>query len=296
MILLLVGLTGWILSLLILWFILDRSLQREPFTGDLAGDTGTYHKKKKAGQAVDVKNEPFHLMIHINQRTTKGNNMHNNKTLIAVFTLWVVSMTPVMGQHHHMGQVQDATLVDTQETMNMADGNMQHMQMMMQDPIHRSSMLVWMLPTMQEQLGLSDEQNEALEGIKQEYKLQQAEAIEQLSHSRNQLEEQLTLDGPNLEEVKYLLRDIGVSEADMQVLGIASVHRMKKELTDTQRTILVGMNPSDMHLHMSGNMSMNEMMQASQSSMMMCSMMQGMQQNQTIQREGMKIRKMQPRQ
>jgi hypothetical protein len=197
-----------------------------------------------------------------------------------VFMLaWTV---PVSAQHQH--QRADTQQADTTRgmmmrsgMMNMMQGDMmqgmmqQHMQMMdqmMKDPLHRSAMLVHMLPTMQEPLALSDDQVARMKQSAQQFGEQKEAHQKQMMQAKEQLQELLASEDAAPDRVRALLEESASYHAQMQALAYETASQMKGVLSAEQRTKLSEMKPMQMHHHMMANMTMMEMMQAMHGDMM----------------------------
>jgi hypothetical protein len=170
-------------------------------------------------------------------------------------------------------------------------------QRMMQNPMHRSNMMIFMLPTLADTLGLSDQQAEQVNKLKSEAMTQRSEHREQLMAQRRELMGLFEGDEhPAPEAVRRHLTTMAEMRASQQASMYETAHRMRQVLTDEQRQMLDGLTPQQMMRQMMSRMPMMDMMQMMRSmhggGMMSGKMMQGMMQHQSMMR-GMHPRRMQ---
>lgn len=169
------------------------------------------------------------------------------------------AMMPCPMMPSHMGMMQG--MMQSQMGMMRA----MHMQMMeraMKRPLKHSAMMVRVLPTMKDPLGLSDAQVAHLEELAARFKEAQSELAAKASEVETKLDDQLASDEPDPAEITTLLREEAMHRADMKALGIKTAMQMKADLTGEQREKLAAMTPVQMHQHMASHMTMMEMMQA----------------------------------
>lgn len=209
------------------------------------------------------------------------------RTLISCLTalvLAVVVTLPAAAQHeqHHPqqadtsrgmmpgGMMQGGMMQGgmTQDgMMDMMHGGMMqmHMQMMQQamnDPLRRRTMLVHVLPTMQEPLGLSDEQVTDLQSAARQLEEEHRTHGEQMAQARQRLQDAMDSDEAAPGQVRSMLEEVALHHARMQAFAYETGVQMESILTDEQRSRLSEMAPMQLHQHMMMNMTMMEMMQA----------------------------------
>ncbi len=217
--------------------------------------------------------------------------------LMATLLMLCVGTRPAVAQHqiHHPDRSAAEQADTTHGMMSLRQGGMmqdpmtgmmpQHMQMMqlhvqmtldiMQDPLRRSTLIVYVLPTLQEPLALTDEQVNELKQLTQQFKKQTMAHQEQMKQATAQLKEILAPGDAAPERVREQLEETARHRARMQALAYETAVKMKGVLTAEQRAALAEMKPMQLHHHMMRNMTMMEMMQAMQPGMMSCGMMQG---------------------
>jgi len=177
--------------------------------------------------------------------------------LLSILMLGMVA--PAFAQHEHKkADEQQEAPVTGPAMMNL----MQEHMTMMDDPLRRSAMLVHMLPTMQESLGLSDDQVMRMKQSTQQYKERNDTHQQQMKRATEQLDELLASEDAPPNRVRSLLEETASHGARMQALAFESAAEMKGMLSAEQRAKLSGMKPMQMHHHMMTNMTMMEMMQA----------------------------------
>lgn len=143
------------------------------------------------------------------------------------------------------------------------------------DPIKRSVMQVYMLPSLRDALNLADDQAARLEDAKQHFTERRAEIQERLKANQEQLQEALSADQPDLEQARTLLSDRAALEADRQMAALRAAVQMKAALSEAQRETLASLKPMQMHQAMMRDMSMMNMMQMMGDMQMQCPMMGG---------------------
>lgn len=211
------------------------------------------------------------------------------RTLTAILfaVLLMAGTFPAAAQHQH-GKQKAGELAQggTQSQGGMMQGDMMgsmhqmHMQMMgqvMKNPFKHAAMMVQMLPTMKNPLGLSDEQVAHFEEEAEQFNRQQAALKDKASQAEAQLKDMLASDKPDPATVRSLLRETAMHRADIKALGLEIADRMKAELTAEQRVKLADMTPMQMHHHMATHMTMMEMMHTMHGNMMPGGMMEMMQ-------------------
>lgn len=181
------------------------------------------------------------------------------------------------GQHHdrHSGHSADSTH-HMHGSMMQDDMMEMHMQMMLQvmsEPLRYSSMLVHVLPTMQEPLGLSDEQAAGLRQMEQQFTAEQTAYLEQETQAQQQLRDLLASESADPSRVESQLEESAIRRARMQALSYRTAQQMRNELSPQQQTSLLNMTPMQLFHHMMTHMTMMDMMQAMHGDMMAGGMM-----------------------
>ncbi|WP_456425584.1 Spy/CpxP family protein refolding chaperone [Rhodocaloribacter sp.] len=186
---------------------------------------------------------------------------------------------PAMAQHRH-GQPDSTRQGSMMQGSMMQGGMMQggmmqggmmqgmmhmHMNMMkqmMSNPLKRSSLMIYGLPTMKDLLDLSDEQVSSMRDAARAYESRAAELKEMAAKTGEQLKSALAAENPDPDRVKSLLRENATLHADLKALGFETARKMEALLTPEQRQKLAELTPMQMHHHMMANMTMMEMMKA----------------------------------
>lgn len=135
----------------------------------------------------------------------------------------------------------------------------------MHSPLAYSMMLVHMLPTMKEQLDLSDEQAQQFRQAEADYLARREEVSTELQTTRQRVQQLAGSDEPDMGALEKTLHDAAAKRADLQVAGIETAARMKAGLNAEQRKELANMSPVELHRHMMSNMTMTDMMNMMQS-------------------------------
>ncbi len=164
----------------------------------------------------------------------------------------------------------------------MHGGMMQRMrgmhQQMMQSPMHRTSMMAFMLPALADTLGLSDQQKSRLQEMKSEVTAQRQEHRQQMMSERQEFMSLFDDDGsPSTDAVRQHLMTMAEERANQQAALYETAQQMRQVLTDEQRQVLDDMSPQQrMHQMMSRMpmMDMMEMMRTMHGGMMGGGMMQ----------------------
>ncbi len=195
------------------------------------------------------------------------------RTYKLLTTLLVLALATgvVQAQHAHQQNAPDpAPAPDMMQGMQDMQGMMQGMMHgmmqgkmhgMMQEPLHQSGMLVFMLPTMGEQLGLSHEQVAALAQQKKQFLATQQQTREARAEKQAALKALFEAGTPPPEKVEALLVETATLEARRQAAWYRVAASMKAVLTPEQGDRLRAMKPAEMHQHMMAGMSMMDMMQ-----------------------------------
>lgn len=147
----------------------------------------------------------------------------------------------------------------------MQAGMMQMMQgmhqQMMQNPMHRSTMMVFMLPAMADTLGLSDQQRTRLQELKSEAMSQRKEHRKQMMNDRKEFMALFEEGQPSPDQVRQHLMSMAEMRAGHRATLYETAHSMKQVLTDEQRQTLDGMTLRQRMHQMTETMPMMGMMQ-----------------------------------
>ena len=170
------------------------------------------------------------------------------------------------------------------QNMPMMQGMMQRMQgmhqQMMQNPMHRSSMMTFMLPALADTLGLSDQQLDQINQLKRDAMAQRKEHKEQMKAHRNELMSLFEGDEqPPANVVRQHLTAMAELRAGQQAAMYETAQEMRQVLTDAQRQTLASLTMQQKMRQMMSRMPMMDMMQMMQSmqgGMMGQDMMQNM--------------------
>lgn len=178
----------------------------------------------------------------------------------------------------------------------MGRGMMQMMrgmhQQMMQNPMHRASMMTFTLPVLADTLGLSEEQMEQINQLKSEAMTQRKDQKQQMMTDRKELMGLFEGDAqPSGDKVRQHLTAMAETRAGQQAATYETAQQMRQVLTDEQRQTLDDLTPKQKMRQMMSRMPMMDMMQMMRSmrgGMMGPGMMQGgMMQNMPMQKGGM---------
>jgi hypothetical protein len=156
---------------------------------------------------------------------------------------------------------------------------------MMNHPVRRTAYIVRMLPSMQETLGLTEAQQDRLEAMKENFNNRHEAMMNEAGESAAAMQSVTFESSPA--EVRNMLREAATARAEMQALAFETAAQMRDVLTEEQRETLAGMNPMQMRSQMMSGMTMMDMMNARQSMMDSCPMMQGGMMNGMMQGNGM---------
>lgn len=136
----------------------------------------------------------------------------------------------------------------------------------MHNSLAYSMMLVHMLPTMKEQLNLSDAQEHQFRQAEADYLARRQQVSSELQTTWQRVQNLTASEKPDVSALKKALHDAAAKRADLQVAGIETAVRMKAGLNTQQGEALASMSPIELHRYMMSNMTMTDMM----------NMMQGM--------------------
>ncbi|MGK7294293.1 MAG: hypothetical protein ACNS61_00525 [Candidatus Wenzhouxiangella sp. M2_3B_020] len=150
-------------------------------------------------------------------------------------------------------------------------GNMPMMQMpmmqamhgqMMQNPMHRTSMMAFMLPTLADTLELTGQQRERLTELKRTMMQQRQQMMQRMQDRQQQMRDLFAGEGqPAPAEVRQHLMAVAELRARQQADLYEVAREMQQVLTDEQRQMLTGMTPQQTMRQMMANMTMMDMMQ-----------------------------------
>lgn len=136
---------------------------------------------------------------------------------------------------------------------------------MMQNPMHRSTMMAYMLPALADTLGLSEQEKNQMESLKRDLKTQLQSNQEQRKEQKQELKRLFEGENqPSATEVRQHLEEMASLRADRQASIYETAEQMRQMLTEEQRQRLEGMSPQDQMQYMMAEMSMMDMMQMRQ--------------------------------
>jgi cell division protein FtsB len=140
---------------------------------------------------------------------------------------------------------------------------MQGMGMMagMHDPLDQSTMTVFLLPYMRQELGLSAQQANELNRLKQDLLTKAKEISTRIAEKQKELDTLLASNTAKPAQVKTLLEEIANLKAQRQFAGFETASKMKSALTEQQRNRLAALKPAELHQAMMAHMTMGDMMQ-----------------------------------
>lgn len=192
---------------------------------------------------------------------------------------------PMMGQADTTGGMMGMMNGGMMGSGMMGRGMMQMMQgmhrQMMQSPMHRSQMSVFMLPALADTLGLSEDQLAQIEQLRSEAMSRRQEQRQQMMARRKQMMSLFeSEEPPPADQMRTHMREMAQMRAEQQADLYETAQRMREVLTDEQRATLEALTPQQRMRQMMSRMSMMEMMemmQSMQGGMMGGGMMGGMQ-------------------
>jgi len=138
---------------------------------------------------------------------------------------------------------------------------MQRMGMMMQHPMHRTMAMLFTLPYLEEELGLSEEQKKQLEQLKQEFLQQHRSTMQAIQGLRQTLMEKMQDPEASLDDIRASMKTMMDMKLNMHMLALETARKMKQVLTEEQRQKLQAMTPQQWMQAMMRHMPMMEMMQ-----------------------------------
>ncbi|MGK7296159.1 MAG: hypothetical protein ACNS61_10105 [Candidatus Wenzhouxiangella sp. M2_3B_020] len=173
---------------------------------------------------------------------------------------------------------QQMPMMDGMPMMQMPMMQAMHQQMM-QDPLHRTSMMAFMLPALADTLELTDQQRGQLVELKRTMMQERQQMMQEMQDWRQQM--MALFEGAGQPEPAEVRRHL-VERAEMQARQQADLYETAREmqqvLTEEQRQMLMGMTMQQKMRQVMANMTMMDMMQmmrAMHGGMMMGGMMGG---------------------
>lgn len=148
----------------------------------------------------------------------------------------------------------------------MGQGMMRMMQgmheQMMQNPMHRASMMTFMLPALADTLGLSEQQLEQINQLKSEAMTQRQEHRDQIMTQRKEFMSLFEADEqPAPEAVRQHLTAMAEMRAGRQAAMYETAQEMRQVLTAEQRQTLGSLTHQQKMRQMMSQMPMMDMMQ-----------------------------------
>ncbi len=140
-------------------------------------------------------------------------------------------------------------------------GMMQQMGMMMQNPMHRAMVVVFTLPYLEEELGLTEEQKEQLKALKQEFLQQRKETMQAMMGLRKTIMEKMQDPNAPLDDIRASMQTMMNMKLNMHMQMLETARKMKQVLTEEQREKLRSFTPQQWMHAMMRHMPMMEMMQ-----------------------------------
>ncbi len=219
--------------------------------------------------------------------------MKRTPFLFAILTAFVWSLGPshalfAQQPNHPMEEEANASMMGHDmmqgSMMEMMQGSMMEMHQnmmttMMADPVQRSMLLTYALPSLQTPLDLGDTQVASLEQLKQRFIDQRMMLAETSQRHVTSAQETLTPAPPDLIDLRKHLRAAYEAQADIQTAAVETALQMYEVLTPEQQAQLDQVAPMELHKAMMQALPMMEMMQAMHDGMgcagMMGEMMQG---------------------
>lgn len=165
-------------------------------------------------------------------------------------------------------------------------------QQMMQNPVHRASMMTFMLPVLADTLGLSEQQIEQVNQLKSEAMTQRQEHQEQMTGQREELINLFEGDQhPAPDAVRQRLTAMAEMRAGQQAAMYETAQQMRQVLSDEQLQTLGSLTHQQKMRQMMTQMPMMDMMKMMRTmhgGMMGQGMMQGgVMQNMPMGKDGM---------
>ncbi|MFO7934050.1 MAG: hypothetical protein R6U78_08210 [Bacteroidales bacterium] len=189
-------------------------------------------------------------------------------TILSTAVLLALSLG-INAQHQHRGgmdQQGDSPKMQGNMMGQMGQRGMMGMMcpmcgnMMMQDmPMRKYRMMVNMLPNMQNQLSLSQEQVETLIDLQTDFRKQQIDYQARLSKNRMKLKSLLD-DNASADNIRQELEACSEIQTSMKLTAYEAANEMKNELTEEQRTQLMDLMSNQAGMMQGQGMMMQNMM------------------------------------
>jgi hypothetical protein len=198
--------------------------------------------------------------------------MERRTAVLSIFlTFSLLMVLPAQAQHgQHSGQQEKPGMMARSDRtsgpmMGMMQGEMmQRMrgmhQQMMQNPMHRSSMMAFMLPALADTLGLSDQQRSQLQELKSEAMSRRQEQRQQMMKDRKEFMGLFEEGSPAPDEVRRHLTAMAEKRAGSRASLYETAQEMNQVLTEEQRQTLEGMTHRQRMRQMMSSMPMMDMM------------------------------------
>lgn len=193
--------------------------------------------------------------------------------LLTVALLLALPAEAQRGQHH--GQQDRRGMMARSDSipgpmMGMMQGGMMQMmrgmhQRMMQNPMHRSRMMAFMLPALADTLGLSEQQRDQLQELKDRAMNQRQTHRQQMMADRQEFMGLFEEGQPSSEQVRRHMMAMTEMRVDQRVTFYEVAQKMRRVLTDEQRQMLDDLTPRQRMRQMMSTMPMTDMMQMMQS-------------------------------
>jgi hypothetical protein len=197
------------------------------------------------------------------------------KRFIAVLTILFASVllasSPVQAQQPQRGMMMRSdsmrgSMMGPMQSQMMAGSMIPMMRgthrQMMQNPMHRTSMMAFMLPALADTLGLSDDQVAQLDQLQGGLMEQRQAHHQQIMTHRQELMGLFEGDEqPAAEAVREHLSAMAVLHANQQATVYETALQMRGVLTAEQQEMLDGMTPQQQMRQMMSRMTMMDMMQ-----------------------------------
>jgi hypothetical protein len=132
----------------------------------------------------------------------------------------------------------------------------------MNDPLRRSVVLLYALPTFGAPLGLSPDQVGRLRQAHAAYLARIRPLQQRAAWAGQQLDAELALTAPNANRVRALLRERAFQESDVTALAFEDAAGMLAVLTPVQHQALADLDPLVLHRHLKTHLTAAEMLQA----------------------------------
>lgn len=136
---------------------------------------------------------------------------------------------------------------------------------MMQHPMHRSSMMTFMLPALADTLGLSEDQRSQLQQRKSDVLEQQRQLRQEMRNEHNSFRTLFERgEQPSPDSVRQHLTAMAEMQVSARAMMYETAQEMREVLTEEQRQMLDEMPAEQQMRHVMATMPMTEMMQMMQ--------------------------------